>query len=109
MQIILTNKARTNIKEIYTFYSHKSHNYSINIIKNINFQIRNLKYFPYLGKPLYNFTNNHLRELIYKNYRIIYIISEKQNLIYIYTIINSKQNFKPNFNKILDDFFKFLF
>ena len=109
MKILISNFAHNSIDMIFEYLSKYSLNSANIFLHNIYSRIYELEYFPYIGKYIPELKNIYFRELIYEKYRIFYIISEKQNLIYIYTVIKSKQHFKPNFNKILDDFFKFLF
>ncbi len=58
------------------------------IAGEISIRVERLKEFPYKGRIVPEFNVRHIRELIYKNYRVIYIISDK---IYIAHIRNSKQ------------------
>jgi len=58
------------------------------IAVDISLRVESLSAFPYKGRIVPEFMVNHIRELIYRNYRIIYIISDK---IYIAHIRHSKQ------------------
>ena len=69
-----------------------------NILRNIDM----LEFSPYIGRYIPEMSDKRFREIIYRRnrhsgYRIMYYISEKTNIIYVFNIINSKQNF----NRIL--------
>ena len=68
----------------------------------INIFNYNLNFFPYIGRLIPEMSDFHFREIIYKKsrhsgYRIMYFVSDYDNSIHVFNIINSKQNF----NKIL--------
>ena len=53
---------------------------------------------PYIGRYIPEIEDKRFRELIYKKtrhsiYRIMYYISEKSNTIYVFNIMNCKQDF----------------
>ena len=58
------------------------------IAREISIRVERLNDFPQKGRIVPEFNVKYIRELIYKSYRIIYIISDK---IYIAHIRNSKQ------------------
>ncbi|MGD1007773.1 MAG: type II toxin-antitoxin system RelE/ParE family toxin [Ignavibacteriaceae bacterium] len=58
------------------------------IAGEISIRVERLSEFPEKGRMVPEFNANHIRELIYKGYRVIYIISDK---IYIAHIRNSRQ------------------
>jgi toxin ParE1/3/4 len=58
------------------------------IAKELSTRVERLNEFPQKGRIVPEFNVNHIRELIYKNYKVIYIISDK---IYIALIRNLRQ------------------
>lgn len=98
MNIIITNRARTNIDNIYNYIARDSITYANKTINNIYSIIQELKFFPYLGRYVPEISNKYYRERIYKNYRIIYRISENSNTIYILFLYHVKQDFKSFYN-----------
>ena len=61
------------------------------IAREISIRVERLSQFPLKGRMVPEFNVKYIRELIYKNFRIIYILSDK---IYIAHIRNSKQQLK---------------
>lgn len=74
--------------------------------------IEDLQHYPHIGRFVPEIQNKHYRERICKNYRIIYAVSEKYNIVCIRYIFNSRQD-KATFFKVhkkeLFDFLSFLF
>lgn len=94
MQIIISNRFRDDITEIYKYIARDSFKYADETVRNINSKIDYLDSLPYIGRYVPELQNKHLRELLYKNYRIIYEVFQKNNIVYIQFIIHNKRNFK---------------
>lgn len=92
MNISISNIAHNNILSITKFTSKISTNYANKIINNIYSTINSIKEVPYIGRYVPELLNKHYRERICGNYRIIYLISEKHNTIFIRYILSGKQN-----------------
>lgn len=102
MKVIVGNLAKKNIMSVFYYNSR----YSIKnaIETNIEFEnyIDDLVKNPYMGRYIPELSDKHFHEIIYRKnrhsgYRIMYYISENTDTIYIFNIINSKQDF----NRIL--------
>ena len=107
MNIIISNEAESDIKEIFDYISLDSLKYAKETTRNIRSYIRKLKQAPYIGRYIPEFKNKHYRELIYKNYRIVYTISENKKEIYIHFVVHGTRNFKTFFNLYIKKFFNF--
>lgn len=95
----LANECKINIFNYNLKYSSKV---AIQTDIELNQKIYNLNFFPYIGRLIPEMSDFHFREIIYKKsrhsgYRIMYFVSDYDNSIHVFNIINSKQNF----NKIL--------
>lgn len=108
MRISMANKAQENLEEIFKFSSNISINYANKTIENIYLTIDSIKDYPYIGRYVLELSNKHYRERIYKNFRIIYYVSEKRKTIYILYIFSNKQNLNLFFTIHKKDFIKFL-
>jgi toxin ParE1/3/4 len=79
VQIIWTELAISELKEIYSFISKDSQLYAERQIIKIRIKTKILKSSKYLGKVVEEIGNPSIRELIEGNYRIIYkIINETE-------------------------------
>ena len=84
MQIFMSNEAHEDIDSIFEYISHDSIKYANETSENIYSRIYELEKAPYLGRYVPELPDKHLRELIYKKYRIVYDISEDSKTVYIH-------------------------
>ena len=99
MEIQLENLAKQQLINIYYYNLQYSLKNAMETNNNIILLIHNLESFPYVGRYIPEVPDKRFREILYKRnkhsgYRIMYYVSENNNTIYIFNIINSKQNFK---------------
>lgn len=92
MNISISNRAYSNMRSITKFTAKISTNYSNKVIHEIYSTIASIKEAPYIGRYVPELSDKHYRERICGNYRIIYLVSEKHNTIFIRYIISGKQN-----------------
>ena len=92
MEISISNRAQSNIENITEFTLKISTNYANRVINEIYSTIYSIKDAPYIGRYVPEISDKYYRERICGNYRIIYVVSEKHNTIYIRYIISGKQN-----------------
>ncbi|RYE25184.1 MAG: type II toxin-antitoxin system RelE/ParE family toxin [Sphingobacteriaceae bacterium] len=85
-KLIYTLIARNDLQDIFDFISKRSLRYAQKEVRDIRTEIKNLKSNLYLGHPFYDANDEWTREFVYKNYRIIYLISSDFNQIQILTI-----------------------
>ena len=78
-KIILSKTAKFDLKEIFDYIKRDSIKYALLEKKKIQEAIDKIPKHPLLGRVVPEFGNENLRELIFRNYRIIYeIISESR-------------------------------
>ena len=98
MKVVVDDLAKQSLINIYYYNYQYSLKNSIETNRNILSRIHNLESSPYIGRYIPEMSDKRFREIIYKSsrhsgYRIMYYISENTNTIYIFNIINSKQDF----------------
>ena len=98
MKVLVENLAEQQLIDIYYYNYQYSLKNAIETNKNIMAHIDNLEYSPYIGRYIPEMSDKRFREIIYRKtrhsgYRIMYYISEKSNTIYVFNIMNSKQDF----------------
>ena len=92
VQVSWTRLATEDLKGIYDYISRDSIKYTkINIVK-LKYSTNILRKYPLIGKPVPEFNNETIRELIEGNYRIIYKVINSQK-VYILTIHHSSRVF----------------
>lgn len=106
MRIIIWNKAKDAIKDIYNYSYGVSPNYAKRIISNIYNKIYELQRFPEIGRFIPELSYKYYRERICEKYRIIYYYSKNESTIYVLYIFCSRQNSKLFFqvhkNELID-------
>jgi len=105
MQVLMSSKSHEDIASIFEYISRDSIKYANETSENIYSLIYALENAPYVGSYVPELSDNHLRELIYKNYRIVYDVSEDLNTVYIHFIVHSKRNFKSFYNSYIKNNF----
>ena len=86
MLIIISDKTKTNITQIYDYIANNSIKYAQS---------------PYLGRYVSEVKDKRLREILYKSYRIVYTISEETNTIYIHFVVHGKMDFQTFYNSYI--------
>ncbi len=89
MKIIWSPLAIDRASEIAEYIAHDKPSAAENWINTVFSKVEQLKYSPEIGRFVPEIKNNRFRELIYRNYRIIYRIEKKQ--ISILTIRHGMQ------------------
>jgi toxin ParE1/3/4 len=82
LNIVYTRIARLDLSEIYNYIKRDSLRYATIEIKAIRVAIKKLKLNPLIGRRFEKSNDELTRELIFKNYRIVYeIVLDKQIVI----------------------------
>ena len=101
MLIIISDKTKTNITQIYDYIANNSIKYANETSNNIYSLIYRLEQSPYLGRYVSEVKDKRLREILYKSYRIVYTISEETNTIYIHFVVHGKMDFQTFYNSYI--------
>lgn len=108
MKVIVTQRAKHNLLDLFDYNANISLNYAIRIDKKIRSYIENLQYSPYIGRYVPEISDKYYRERICEKFRIIYYISEKENIIFIRYIFSSRQDKTTFFEVHKSEIFNFL-
>lgn len=108
MKVIVTQRAKHNLLDLFDYNANISLNYAIRIDKKIRSYIEDLQYSPYIGRYVPEISDKHYRERICEKFRIIYFISEKENIIFIRYIFSSRQDKRTFFEVHKNEIFNFL-
>ena len=91
MKILWTRESLTNLADIEAFISEDNPEKAIEFINYLITQCDRLIQNPYSGRVVPEISNNDIRELIVKKYRIVYRI--KKHEIQILTVFESHKLF----------------
>jgi len=87
-----TNNTLEELDDIAIFISKDSPKYAKILMNQIFEMASHLEQFPKLGRKVPEYNDPNLREIIYKNYRIIYLIKEDQ--LEIISVIHGSRKLK---------------
>jgi len=87
-----TNNTLEELDDIARFISKDSPKYAKILMNQIFEMASHLEQFPKLGRKVPEYNDPNLREIIYKNYRIIYLIKEDQ--LEIISVIHGSRKLK---------------
>ncbi len=90
VKIKWTNHALEELDDIADYISKDSPKYAQILVKQIYEMVSHLKQFPKLGRKVPEYGDPELREILYKTYRIIYLI-KKEHLEIISIIHGSRK------------------
>lgn len=90
VEIKWTNNALEELDDIALYISRDSPKYAEILISQIYEMVDHLKQFPKIGRKVPEYNNPNLREILYNNYRIIYLI-KKEHLEIISIIHGSRK------------------
>lgn len=90
-QIVITwsQRALSDIEEIISYISRDSEQYAVNFASKIVETVEKVGLFPDIGRIVPEYGDSELRELIYRNYRIVYKI--KPGFIEIVTVFQGSR------------------
>ncbi len=78
VEIKWTHNALEDLEDIGNYISKDSPKYAQILITQIYEIVNSLKQFPMFGRKVPEYNDPKLREIIYKNYRIIYLVKNIQ-------------------------------
>jgi toxin ParE1/3/4 len=75
IEIVWSQSALNDIQEIVSFISRDSEQYAVNFATRIVETVETLGQFPEIGRVVPEYNNPEIRELIYRNYRVVYKVN----------------------------------
>ena len=108
MKIVISNNVKFAIDDIFDYSAQISIKYAISTLNNLYKTIIHIQEAPYIGRYVAELSNKHFRERLYKQFRIIYYISDVNQTIYIQYIFSNKKNPSPFFKVHKNEISRFL-
>jgi len=93
VKINWTEISITDLNEIFDYIGEDSARYATITINRIYQRVQPVAHNPYIGRIVPEFNDNHLRELIEGNYRIIYRI-KSENIVDVLRVYHSARLLK---------------
>lgn len=93
MKIIWKSQAEKDLEAIEEYYLKVSPEFAEVIIDEVLLRTRQLQHFPQSGRKVPEINDPAIREVIYRNYRIIYHFSTGSERVEILTVFHSSREF----------------
>lgn len=86
-----TPQAIDDLEAIFQYISKDSRPTAKLFVEKIYYRVDQLQNFPLSGRAVPEIENKNIRELIYKNYRLVYKVIDNEH-IHILTVFHSSKN-----------------
>ena len=81
----MLESAQDELNKILDYIAQDSFEYALTFYEQVHEKVHNLRYFPKIGRKVPELDDTNIRELIFKNYRVIYrILEDKIQIIRIF-------------------------
>lgn len=92
----LTEQARNELEAILDYYERVgAADFAEVFEEKIIEKMRSLGQFPRMGRAVPEIEDEAIREVLYRDYRIVYIVDEDDAAVDVLTIFHSSQQFGP--------------
>lgn len=91
MEIRITDKARRQLRLFYEQFKEYSVQKANDFIDNFYKEIEILKDFPQMYAIVPQLEKQEIRRLLYRNYKVLYNINDKKDIIYIVAFLHPNQ------------------
>lgn len=91
-RVIWSKIAKDDLKQIYKYISQDSKYYANQVVEKIIGKTEHLENYPHMGRVVPEINNNSIRELLVYSYRLVYQISQDDE-IQVLALIHSKKQF----------------
>jgi len=93
MKIVRSQRYTNALQVILRFIAIDSKNRALEFKKELDTHINDLDHMPYKFRQSYYFDDEHMRDLIFKGYTIVYKVDEEKECITIVGIKNTNKGF----------------
>ena len=93
-QVRLTEQAQHELDAIVEYYERiGAADFAEVLEEKIIEKIRRLEHFPRMGRMVPEISDAAIREVLYRNYRIVYVVDRDEEEVEVLTIFHSSQQF----------------
>jgi len=94
-----TEKAAGHLRAIHDYIARDSAVYARRHVRGIIYATQKLEMMPYCGRRVPELENYDFREVIYRNYRIVYRVADADENIEILAVMHGARDFETEFCK----------
>jgi toxin ParE1/3/4 len=92
-RVVWTGQAKADLQAIEEYYLGVAPAYADVIVEGLLASTNRLRTFPRSGREVPEIADEALREVIYREYRVIYYINEEADRVEVLTVLHSSQQF----------------
>ncbi|MDZ7720006.1 MAG: type II toxin-antitoxin system RelE/ParE family toxin [Balneolaceae bacterium] len=94
MQVVWTPQAEKDLEAIEDYFLKVAPDFTEIIVDEIQSRVKQLENFPQIGRMVPDIYDHNIREILYRNYRIVYYLPETEtDPIEIITVFHSSKQF----------------
>ena len=98
-EITWTEKANSNLEAIFDYIAEDSKIYAARYVKALIHATKKLESMPRCGRIVPELENPGLREVIYRNYRVVYRVVGTEDDIEILAVIHGARNMRGAYHE----------
>ena len=91
MKVVWTTEARERLRDIQQYIAQENPNASRKLILRLGKRAQKLGALPSVGRCVPEYPAGPYREVLERPYRLIYIVDEPQNHVYILSVMHYRQ------------------
>uniref|UniRef100_A0A831XG01 Type II toxin-antitoxin system RelE/ParE family toxin n=1 Tax=Geobacter metallireducens TaxID=28232 RepID=A0A831XG01_GEOME len=96
-QIVWTEKASSHLQAIHEYIAHDSPVYAERFVRSLVKATVKLQDAPHCGRIVPEFNDPNLREVVFRNYRIVYSVANP-SVLQVLAIVHGARDFVPAFS-----------
>lgn len=100
-QIVWTEKASSHLQAIYEFIAHDSPIYAERLVGSLVKATLKLQDVPHCGRIVPEFNDPNLREVVFRNYRVVYRVAHP-SVLTILAVVHGARDFVPALSREWD-------
>ncbi|MCU0286732.1 MAG: type II toxin-antitoxin system RelE/ParE family toxin [Acidobacteria bacterium] len=93
-----SEKSSKNLQALYEYISRDSKIYAGRFVESLIKAVKKLEIMPFYGRVVPEFERDELREVIYRNYRIVYRLVGDDNNVEVLAVIHSARDINSLFS-----------
>lgn len=92
-RVLWTPQARTDLRKIHEYVARDSHQYAALVVAKLLAAVRRLHSFPQSGRIVPERNDPLIREIVWRNYRIVYRVVAADSAVHVLTVFRGERMF----------------
>lgn len=92
-EVTWTTRARADLAEVAEYHASRSPDYAEVLVRRLLSAVRRLDIFPESGRVVPEMTDDAMREVVYRDYRIFYLYDDEEDRVEVLSMFHSSRQF----------------